>query len=74
MPWMRHTHSAQRGVARVGRCNSPARAYLDVLQRVAAGPPGHAPLPIPAFFTDPTPENAIGRDDLERCFAPEPRN
>jgi hypothetical protein len=38
-----------------------------VLEHVAQGPPpGYTPLPIPAIFTDPTPDNAIALDELER--------
>ncbi|MGD2064145.1 MAG: glycosyltransferase [Nitrospirota bacterium] len=70
--WRRFRDAGRQRVVERFTWEATARAYLDVLQRVTEGqPPGHAPLPIPAFFTDPTPENAIGLDELERCFSSE---
>jgi sucrose-phosphate synthase len=45
-----------------------ATAYADLLEEIVAGPPPAPSGAIPKYFTDPSPENDIGLQELKHVF------
>lgn len=67
--WEHFREAGRRRVLARYTWEATARGYLTVLEQILAGPAPTDGLPIPAYFTDPRPENDIGTQALAGFFA-----
>jgi sucrose-phosphate synthase len=66
--WQHFHHAGRQRVLSHYTWERTAEGYLAVIEAMLDGPPHQGDLPIPAYFTDPRPENDIPPSALEGLY------